>query len=68
MKTQTQSDRLAELDQKIEKARNTLEGMLPIYHQVDRKVKSLQLDIKCLQDQKDRILDGQLTLRFDLDF
>ena len=58
--------KIKEIDEKIRGVRSLLEGILPIYHQVDRKKKSLETQIHILENEKVRLSQGQML--FDLDF
>lgn len=64
--TEKESKRIDEIDLKLAKLRNTFEAFLPIFHQLDRKVKGLDLEIKILLEEKNKITHGQLL--FDLPF
>ncbi len=59
---------LSQIEDKIRKTQSILEGILPIYHQVDRKKKSLEFDIQQLERERQRLLEGQTEFRFDLEF
>jgi phage shock protein A len=58
--------RIKELDFKLQKVKHSLEGLIPIWSQVDRKINSLRHEMKMLEDEKASLLQGQL--RLDLDF
>jgi hypothetical protein len=60
------SQEIEQVEHKLVSVKSLLEGMLPIFHQVDRKVKSLQTQIHHLEQEKIKLSQGQL--RFDLDF
>ncbi len=50
------------LEKRLENLRHVLEGLLPIFHQVDRKVKSLQGQIADLERRIELERDGQQSL------
>lgn len=60
--------RIQEIDNEIDSKRSLLQGILPIFIQVDRKKKHLELDINQLEREKQRLLDSQNSFTFDLDF
>lgn len=61
-----ETNRVVEIDQRLSKLRHTFEGFLPIYHQLDRKIKGLQLEMKSLEEERVKITQGQLM--FDVPF
>lgn len=61
-----EAKRIDEIDLKLSKLRHTFEGFMPVYHQLDRKIKSLQLEIKALEEERIKLTQGQFTL--DLPF
>lgn len=54
--------RVKEVDQRIAAVKGTYESILAIWNQVDRKKQSLQADLKFLNDERDKILQGQLNI------
>jgi len=52
--------RLREIDEKLAKLRHLLQGLIPIWSQVDRKVMSLKSDIEHLEKQRLEVSQGQL--------
>lgn len=64
-----QNPRLDEIEKKQERLRHTLEGLIPIWTQVDRRVKTLQFNIETLEKEAQLIKEGQTEMQFnDLDF
>jgi hypothetical protein len=64
--TENEQKEINEIDLKLLKLRHTYEGFLPVYHSIDRKVQGLQLEIRCLEEQRLRITECQLV--FDSSF
>jgi hypothetical protein len=62
------TERVKEIDMRISAVKGTLDSILAIWNQVDRKKQSLIVDLKVLNDQRDKILQGQLNLDDDLSF
>lgn len=62
----TEKKRIAEIDLKLLKLRHTFEGFLPIYNQIDRKIKGLELEMKVLEEERIILTQGQFML--DLQF
>lgn len=60
--------KLKEIEERLAKTRHTLEGIIPIWNQVDRRKRQLELDIKLMEDERLKLLNGQTVMRFDLDF
>lgn len=58
--------RLAEIDMKLAKYKHTFDGFLPIFQSIDHKIKSIQIEIKELEDEKAKLTQGQLI--FDNQF
>lgn len=59
---------LKELDTKLDRLKHALEGLIPVWCTVDRRVKSLKNDIDQLESQRIKLQEGQLAFSFDLDF
>jgi len=57
-----EAKRIDEIDLKLSKLRHTFEGFLPIYHQLDRKIKGIELEIKALQEERIKLTQGQFML------
>lgn len=57
--------RLADIEDHLKKKRHVLEGMIPIWNTIDRKVKSLQLEIEQLERERSELLHGQTTFDFE---
>lgn len=62
----TEENEIKQVDSKIQSVKSLLEGMLPIYHQIDRKVRSLQNQIHHLEQERIKLSQGQIT--FDCEF
>jgi hypothetical protein len=60
--------RLIEIDTKLNVLRHTAEKIMEIWNQVDRKKMILQFEIKNLEDEKQRLLQGQLMFDGSIDF
>lgn len=60
-----EKNRLAQIEDRLKRARSSLEGLLPIWSQVDRKVKTLDSEIKALEDERLKIVQGQTAFAFD---
>jgi len=56
------------IDEKIKHLRHTIEGILPIWEQVDRRIQQLSLDIARLENERLNLANGQTELRFDVEF
>jgi hypothetical protein len=56
--------RLSDIEDRLRKQRHILEGMIPIWSQVDRKVKSLQLEIERLEEERSKLVHGQTVFDF----
>jgi archaellum component FlaC len=67
MENQTER-RLKEIEDRLKNVQHSLEGILPIWNQVDRKVKSLQAERERLENEKERLTQGELPFDLDLDF
>jgi uncharacterized coiled-coil protein SlyX len=52
--------RLKEIEFRITKLKHTLEGLIPIWTQVDRKVSSIKAELDRLEDEKCAIDQGQI--------
>jgi len=52
---------LEKIESKIILTRNALENIIPIWNATDRKKKDLELQIKLLCDERDKLRQGQLT-------
>lgn len=57
--------RLKDIEDRLGRARQTLEGILPIHTQVDRKVRSLAQEIEQLEAERMKLLQGQFVMSFD---
>lgn len=57
-----EAKRIDEIDLKLSKLRHTFEGFLPIYHQLDRKIKGIELEINTLQEERIKLTQGQFVL------
>jgi hypothetical protein len=55
-----ESKALKEIDEKLKTLKWAFENFMPIYHQVDRKRRSLDLEIKVLEDEKQKLQQGQM--------
>jgi peptidoglycan hydrolase CwlO-like protein len=51
-----------DLQQKLEKIRLQIEVLLPVYCQLDRKMKALESDLKRYQESLEALRDGQQSL------
>lgn len=60
--------RLSKIEQRLNVARHTLEGLQPVYDQVATKVRSLKNEIDTLEEERLKIQQGQLSMSFDFDF
>jgi hypothetical protein len=58
--------KIEEVEARIKIAKSNLDNILPIWNSVDRKIHSLRLDIKMLEDEKTKLTQGQLL--FDENF
>jgi len=66
MSRQTELD---EVTDKIERLKSSLEGIIPIWNQVDRKVKALKMQIDHLEQKKIDLMEGQSEFDFgNIDF
>lgn len=65
--SQDTKEKIRSLEERILKARHLLEGILPVWTQVDRKKKHLELEIDKLEEERLRLQEGQLNL-FRIDF
>jgi hypothetical protein len=52
--------RVREIDDKLDVLNRTLENIIPIWSQIDRKLKSVKLEISALEDERYKIMQGQL--------
>lgn len=62
------TDRIKEIDQRIEHVKGTYEAILAIHSQVDRKKRSLETEMKILKDQRENVLQGQLPFDDEMGF
>ncbi len=62
------TDRVKEIDYRIQHVKGTYEAILAIHSQVDRKKRSLEVDLKILEDERLKIIQGQLPLQDDMCF
>lgn len=60
-----ESKALTEITEKLKTLKWAYENFLPIYHQVDRKRLSLDLEIKVLEDEKQKLQQGQMLFSAD---
>lgn len=63
-----EKQRLKEIDDRLMHLKHTLEGIVPIWIQVDRRKKTLELEIKVLEEKRIELSQGQIEFGFDLDF
>lgn len=52
--------RLKEIEFRINKLNHILEGLTPIWSQVDKRIKGIKRDIEFLEDEKEAISGGQM--------
>jgi uncharacterized small protein (DUF1192 family) len=57
--------RIEELERRATKNRHVLEGLIPVWNQVDRRVKDLQAEIQRCEDERMKLQQGQLSMSFD---
>lgn len=60
--------RLREIETQLSKLNHTLEGLTPIFHQVDRKIRIIKFNMKILEDEKARLTQGQFVFGDPIDF
>jgi hypothetical protein len=60
-----EKQRLKMIEDRLKAARHILIGIEPIWVQVDRRMKSLELEIKNLEDERVKLQQGQLTMNFE---
>ena len=61
-------ERLKEIEDKLLTIKHTYEELLPVWNIVDRKKQTLELQIKLLRDEREKINSGQMLLSFDEKF
>ena len=54
--------RLKDIEDSIKCSKGTLEQIMAIFHQVDRRRKNLELEISLLEQEKVKLQQGQLAL------
>lgn len=54
--------RLIQIDERMKALKHLIEGLMPVYMQVDRKIKALELEISLLEEERESISQGQLEL------
>ncbi len=54
--------RIREIDETLKQKRCLYEGIMQIFHQVDRKRRMLELDFKVLEKERTDLAQGQLML------
>jgi archaellum component FlaC len=52
--------RLKEIDQELSKLKHSLEGLIPIWSQIDRRLHALKEKVRLLEEERFRINEGQL--------
>lgn len=62
----TETDKIKEIDHKMLTVKHSLEGILQIFNTVDRKRKSLETQLHILEQERQKLSQGQLF--FDYDF
>ena len=62
---QLEKCRLESIETRLTKCKHLLEAIMPVHIQVDRRRKSLELQINQLEEERTKLLHGQLVMRFD---
>ncbi len=57
---------LEKLEHRLSLSVNSLENLMPIWYQTDKKKKILEAEIKSICEERDKLRQGQMT--FDEDF
>lgn len=60
--------RVRQIDKKLQTLKFTLESIIPVYLLLDRKVRSLQGDIKSLESERASLTQGQLVFDDSIEF
>jgi hypothetical protein len=61
--------RLHDLEERLKRARHALEGLLPVWQTVNQRVRSLEDELRVLEDERLKIVQGQTAFAFeDLSF
>lgn len=60
--------RIKDIDKRLSDLRHKLEVLIPIWNQIDRRVSSIQGEIKYLEDEKMKLSEGQMTFDGTFDF
>ena len=61
---QSTVEKVKEIDLKISHLKSTYESILQIHTQVDRKKRSLETDIKILEEERIRAIEGQMDFDY----
>ncbi len=64
--SELEKKRLIEIETKIDTLKHIHEGLMPVFYTVDRKIKKIKQDIDVLEDEKSKIVQGQIM--FDAPF
>lgn len=57
--------RLVEIEERLKRVRHSLDGIMPIWHQVKLKVQTSEAEISRLEEERLKLQQGQLALAFD---
>lgn len=59
---------MRQIDKKIELIKYSIEQFHPIYLSLDLKIRRLQLELRQLEDEKLKLIQGQMIFDSDVDF
>jgi phosphatidate phosphatase PAH1 len=60
--------RIDEIEAELITLKNVYEQIFPIWNTIDRKIKQVDLRIKFLTDERSKLKNGQIELKFDENF
>ena len=58
--SEIEKKRIKEIDLKLSKLQSTYEAFVPIFYNIDRKMKSIKLEIHSLEEEKMKLSQGQI--------
>lgn len=65
IETNKEKHQLKVIEDRLSRLRHSLEVLVPLWSQVDRRMKSLQLEVQQLEEQRLKLTQGQMILNFD---
>ncbi len=60
-----EKQRLVQIEVRLTSARHLLDGFLPLWTDLNRKVQGLRSEIDVLEEERLKLQEGQLTMNFE---